>query len=158
MNKKKLKQKGWHPQEIQHAESIMEKKFPHDVHFSKIVFYSALVVIVFANILVSLVLIPFLIALNKWALFALVIIFGGTIGFLYNFLITDIGHLQKKHHLTAAIIIPIIALANLVVMIMFSNKFIAELKINLPPHNPWITAGLFAVAFILPYLFSQLRK
>ena len=47
-----LQEKGWNENEIKKAESILEKEEKHDTHFSKIVFWSALVVIIFANLLV----------------------------------------------------------------------------------------------------------
>ena len=157
MKKTKLKEKGWSDEEIKHAQKVLERSEKHDVFFSKIVFWSALLVTIFANVLVSLILIPFLIVLNQWVLYSLIILLGGTIGFLYNFLITDIGHLEKKHHILASIIIPVIALANLVVMVIFSNRFIADLNINNPPHNPWIVSAVFIVAFIIPYLVDRIR-
>ena len=158
MKKTELKEKGWSDKEIKHAQAVLEKSEHHDVFFSKIVFWSALVVTIFANVLVSLILVPFLIVLNQWVLFSLIILLGGTIGFLYNFLITDIGHLEKKHHLLASIIIPVIALANLVVMVIYSNRFIVELKVNNPLHNPWVVAAIFVIAFILPYFIDRIRK
>ena len=158
MKKIELKEKGWSDEEIKKAQTILEKSEKYDVFFSKIVFWSALLVTIFANVLVSLILIPFLIVLNQWVLYYLIILLGGTIGFLYNFLITDIGHLEKKEHTLASIIIPVIALGNLVVMVIFSNRFIADLNVNNPPHNPWIVSAVFVVAFILPYIIDTIRK
>ncbi len=156
--KEELFRKGWKDQEIEEAEKVLEKEEAHDVFFSKIVFWSALVVIIFANVIVSLVLIPFLIVLKEWLLYVLVFVLAGVVGFLYNFLITDIGHLEKKHHLIAAVIIPILALGNMVVVVLISNGFIIELGINNPEHNPWFLGGVFVVAFALPYFIDQLRK
>ncbi len=156
--KEQLKGKGWSEDEIEHAEQELEKAASHDVHFSKIIFWSSLVVIIFGNLLVSLVLIPFLIVFSKWMLYSVVILLAATIGFLYSFLVKDIGHLKKKHHISAGIIIPLIALANMVMMVLFSNKFIKGIKINTEPHNPWLVAIIFAVAFIVPYVISQIRE
>ncbi len=153
-----LLEKGWPEAEIKRAEQILEKEAKHDVFFSKIVFWSALVVIIFANLLVSLMLIPFLIALNHWVIYSIVIILAGTIGFLYNFLIKDIDYLGKKHHVWAGILVPLLALTNVMMMVWASNRFIEKLKINNPPQNPWLIALLFAVAFILPYLIDRIRR
>tara|TARA_Y100000310_G_C20647066_1_gene797251 strand:- start:883 stop:1371 length:489 start_codon:yes stop_codon:yes gene_type:complete len=153
--KKELKDKGWKDTEIKHAEEALEKSTRHDAHFSKIVFWSALLVIVFGNLVVSVVLIPFLVALNKNFLYVIVVLLAGIIGFLYNFLIHDMGHLEKKHHITAGILVPLIALGNVVVMVLLSNRFTADIKIG-EPHNPWIIASVFAVAFILPYIFTKI--
>ena len=155
--KKELLQKGWREEELRKAERILDAATMHDVFFSKIVFWSALLVIVFANLLVSLLLIPFLIALNSIVLYSIVALLGATIGFLYNFLITDIGLLEKKHHRAASIIVPLIGVANVVVMVLVSNKFIESLKLNKPPHSPWFIALAFCAAFILPYGIDQLR-
>ncbi len=152
-----LKQKGWREEDLVRAEAILDKTTKHDIFFSKVVFWSALVVIVFANLLVSLILIPFLITLYTLVLYAIVAVLGLMIGFLYNFLITDIGLLETKHHRAASIIIPIIAMGNVVVMVLTSNRFIESIKLNTQLHNPWIVAAVFGGAFILPYVVDQIR-
>ena len=156
--KSELEEKGWSEEEVKKAESILEKEEKHDAHFSKIVFWSALVVIIFANLIVSLVLIPFMIVLYKWVLYSVTILLAGTVGFLYNFLITDIGHLEKKHHLLAGIIVPIVALINMIIMVIVANKFITDFKIvSHSTHNPWLIAIIFSIAFITPYLLDKIR-
>ena len=157
-HKLKLLKKGWRETEIKKAEAFLEQSAQHDVYLSKIVFWSALVVIIFANILISLVLIPFLIVIYSWFLYFIILLLGGTIGFLYRFLITDIGHLQKKHHLLAGIIVPLLALINLAAVVLISNRFIADLKLNNLPHNPWVIGIVFAAAFILPTIISKIWK
>lgn len=153
-----LLKKGWGEREIEKAEEALEKTTQHDLHVSKIVFWSALVLMVTANLLASLILIPFLIVFKTWLLYSIVILLAGALGFLYNFLIKDIGHLQKKHYLLAIIIVPLIALTNMVIMVLASNHFIVDLKVNNQPHNPYIVAIVFVVAFIIPPLVSWLRR
>jgi hypothetical protein len=155
--KEHLQKKGWNDKEIRKAEVLLEREEKHDPFLLKLVFWSALVVIIFANLIVSLILIPFLIVLNAGVLYLIIILLGGTIGFLYNFLITDMGHFGSKHHIAASIIIPLIAITNMILMVTLGNKFINNLKINNVEHNPWLIAIIFAVAFILPSLW-QLRK
>lgn len=155
-HKRKLLGKGWKPKEIEKAEAAIERFSQQDVFFSKIVFWSALLVIIFANVLVSLILVPFLIVLDSWILFSFVIILGAMIGFLYHFLITDIGHLERKHHLWAGFLVPLLALANMIMVVIFSNKFIVNLKIQTNQHNPWLIASIFAIAFIIPSLIGYL--
>ena len=156
MKIKDLKKKGWNDSEIKKAEEILEKTHQHDLFYSKMVFWSALVVIIFANLIVSLVLIPFLIVLNKWVLYSIVILLAGSIGFLYKLLIMDIGHLEKKHHIAASIIVPLIAIANIIGMVLVSNKFIRDIKVENVQHNPIIVAIVFAVVLILPYFLHQI--
>ena len=161
MRKKKkidLAEKGWSDKDIKKAASILEKAESYDKHFSKIVFWSALIVIIFANLVVSLILIPFLVVLSQVLLYFVIVLLAGSIGFLYNLLITDIQHLEKKHHVAASIIIPILAIANLIAVILMSNKFMEQAQVNNLPHNPIIMGIVFVAAFILPYLVGKLIK
>lgn len=151
----KLRQKGWPEQDIKRAGQVLETTHHHDLFLSKIVFWSALIVIVFANLIVSLIMIPFLIVFSDWLIYIIIIILAGMIGFLYNFLITDIGYLEKKHHIIAGILIPVIAIANIFAMVFTANKFIATFKLT-NVHNPIIISIIFAVAFILPYFLDKL--
>ncbi len=154
--KLRLKEKGWSEEEIVHAETALDRAEKQDVHFSKIVFWSALIVTILGNFVVSLILIPFLIVLNKWVLYAIIILLAGSIGFLYKLLITDVGHLEKKHHIAASIAVPLIALANIIGMVLVSNKFIRDLKVENVQHNPVIVAVVFAVVLILPYVLHKI--
>ncbi len=157
MNIQRLQEKGWPDQEIKRAQAILEKAEKQDVFFSRIVFWSAMVVVVFANIMISLILIPFLIFLSSWVLYSVVGLLGLMIGFVYNFLITDIKHLRWHHHLLAGIILPIIALTNLFVMVLFSNRY-AEKTVLSHTNNPWLIGIIFAVAFILPAIVDWLFR
>ncbi len=150
-----LKEKGWSEREIKHAESILHHRATHDVHFSKIVFWCALFVTIIGNIVLSLILVPFLLLLNNLIVYAIVVLLALMMGFIYNFLVTDIGHLQLKHHLLAAIIIPCIALANIFIMVLASNKLVARAELQAAPQNAGIIAFLFAIVFMIPYLVDQ---
>jgi len=153
-----LKEKGWTELELKKTENILGKITRHEKHFSKIVFWSALITIIFANLVVSIVLIPFLLVFPAWLLYGIVVLLAGSVGFLYDLLIMDIGHLKTKHHVSASILIPLIAIVNMVVMVLVANNIIMDSKVTTMPHNPWITAIVFAVAFILPYVFMRLFK
>ncbi len=151
-----LKKKGWNDAEIRRALNVVQREEHHDIFLSRIVFWSALMVIIFANIIISFVLLFFLIAFNQWLLYVTIILLAGLIGFLYNFLITDIGHLKRHHHLLAGIIIPLLALANMLVVVWLSNSFIKDLQVQNQPHNIWLVAVVFAIAFIIPYLVDRM--
>ena len=153
-----LQRKGWNEREIAKAERLVNTPRPHDIHFSKIVFWSALIVIIFANFIASLVLIPFLLVFHDVLLYSIVILLAGSIGFLYKLLITDIGHLEQKHHIWASILIPLIAAVNMVIMVLVANQFIAEVENASALQNPWLVAATFSIALIIPYLLHQLRK
>ncbi|MBI4151488.1 hypothetical protein HY496_00830 [Candidatus Woesearchaeota archaeon] len=153
-----LQKKGWNDREIAKAERFINVPRPQDTYFSKIVFWSALMVIIFANVIVSLVLIPFLIVFQNVILYSIIILLAGSIGFLYRLLITDIGHLEQKHHIWAGILIPLIAAVNMVVVVLVSNSFIRDVAKTSTPQNPWLIAALFSAALIIPYFLHLLRR
>jgi hypothetical protein len=156
LQRSKLKKEGGNYTELRKAENILDREEKHDLHYSKIVFWSAIVVIIFANLLVSLVLIPFLLFFSSFTLYFFVAVMAGTVGFLYNFLITDIGHLSQKHHLWASILIPLIAIVNIVLIVTFSNRYVGQLSVQ--PQNPWIISIIFAIAFIFPFFIIQIKN
>ena len=43
----------------------------------------------------------------------------------------------------------------MITMVLVSNRFIRDLNVDNVEHNPWLIAVVFAVAFILPYVFDS---
>jgi hypothetical protein len=152
-----LQGKGWSEEEIRHAEQELERSTAYDMHFSKIVFWSALIVIIFGNLIVSFILIPFLILLDQAFLFFITIVLGLLIGFLYNFLVTDIGHLRKRHHIAAGIIVPLLAIVNIIGVVLAAKSLTKNVSLQ-SVNNPWVVAIVFAIAFILPYVVDRVRR
>ncbi|HIH13298.1 TPA: hypothetical protein HA242_06260 [Candidatus Woesearchaeota archaeon] len=155
--KLQLPKQGWVDREIKSTEAQLSKAAGYDLFFSKIMFWSALLIIVLANLLISIILVPFLIVLNGSVLYSIVIVLAVTMGFLYNFLLNDIAHLENKHHRRATLIIPLLALGNITVMVIAANRFLAELPVHNQPQNPWMVSIIFAVVFVVPYCVDQLR-
>lgn len=150
-----LKKKGWNDQEITHAQSILDHRKGHEKHFSQIILWSAMIVVLFGNLMVTLILVPFLPLFSLPSALIVTIILATTMGFLYNFLINDIGHLEKKHHIAAGIIVPLLALGNMFLVVLISNTFDSG-KLIANTHSPWILGIVFGVMFILPYLGRKL--
>ena len=155
--KEALLQKGWSEEEIKKAEAVLEKTESKDIFFSRITFWSAIVVTIFANLVLSLALIPFLTVFDQWLLYVIIIFLAGSLGFLYNLLITDIGHLEKKHHFLAGLIIPLLTFINLIAVVLIANHFISTLDPTPSLKNSWLLGIVFALAFITPYFINQIR-
>ncbi len=149
MSRERLLRKGWPEAEVRRVEAALKGYEKENIFFSRIAFWTALIVIVIANLIVSLVLIPFLVFLKSWALYSIVAVLGILVGFVYNFLITDIQHLRWHHHLLGGIILPIIALVNMIIVVLVSNRYV-EKSLLTQDNSPWLIGGIFAVAFILP--------
>ena len=147
----------WAEEAIRRAERAVQRKQKHDVFVSRLVFWSSIVVVVIANLLSAIVIIPFIAILSVWFVYFVVVVVALVMGFLYNFLIMDIGYLGRKHHIWAGIIIPVIAVVNVVVMIGVANQLIGILQIETVRQNPWFIGVSYGVAFITPYLIDRIR-
>ena len=79
--------KEWTTRRLEKAEKILTTTHVHEPFFSQIVFWSAILVIVIGNLIMSIALIPFLTVLNKWFLDMIIIVLGLVMGILFNFLI-----------------------------------------------------------------------
>ena len=144
--KKLLLQKGWLISEIEHAEKALER----EPFFVPMLFWCAVFVVFLGNVLASFVLIPFLIALESWILYMVVALLAIMTGAIYTFLITDIGLLERKHHLVASVMIPLLGLGNMVVVALAANRLIAKLPVATQQHNPLLLGIVFGMAFLLP--------
>jgi len=152
-----LSKKGWSNQELNKAESILDKKSKHNKKFSKRVLLSSLLLVIIGNIVSAFILIPFLIFLPNYLLYGFIILLASLIGVLYNMLINDIGNLEKKHHLLASLVLPIVALINMFILVPITNELISKKKLD-PSSNPWTIAIVFSIAFILPYLITIIKS
>jgi hypothetical protein len=59
--------------------------------------------------------------------------------------------MQAKHHVFLSIIIPIIAVVNVFVIVLYSNSFMESLNIQ-NPQNPFFVGLVYAIFFMIPYI------
>ena len=158
-----LKKKGWSEKDILEAEKIISSRRLIDksrgaVYSNRVLFWTVVFVIVLGNFIISILFVPFLLALNKLTLNILAVIIGFAFGSLFNMLILDVENVSKKHHLIAGIMIPALALINISVMISIANAINDVLKINMVKEDPITISIFYVVAFMVPYLWSVLVK
>ncbi|MBI2101746.1 hypothetical protein HYT53_03985 [Candidatus Woesearchaeota archaeon] len=152
---KRLEKKGWRKKEIVRAVGIIrdaKQNKPHDIKFlEERIYWVLLAVIITANFAISIALIPVLVALNGAFLYLVLMVLGIVFGLLFELVIRSIEHLEKKHHLLLAVLIPLIALANAFVISNMSNNLMSKLSLaNL--HNSIVIALVYSVSFVLPYI------
>jgi hypothetical protein len=160
---RRLKEKGWAEEDIGKAEAIIEKRRREDksrtyISMNRVLYWSAIVVIVLGNFIISMFLIPFLLVLKRFSLDIIIVAIAFAFGLLFNLLITDIEHVEKKHHLFALIIIPLIALINFVMMVNISNALGESMNLPISRQNPYFISLLYVIAFVLPYLYTLIIK
>jgi len=159
---KRLKKRGWAEHEIAEAKAIIKARKKHDksasiVHANRMLFWTAFVVIIIGNLLISMFLVPFLIMLSKPGVNLIIVVLGVAFGLLFNFIITDIEHLTRKHHYIAGIVIPIIAIINFFLITRFANKFGQTLGIGII-QDPYTISIVYVIAFIAPFILDRLLK
>jgi hypothetical protein len=106
---------------------------------------------------VSVVLIPFLLAIKSTGtLYLIVALLAVSFGLFFNLLLTDMEHVDPQHHVIAGIFIPALSIINIIIVInvttvLDSVLFGAQFK-----QNAFMIAIIYVIAFIIPYAVTQL--
>ena len=153
--RKYLSEKGWKKKDMESAIKIIrhakKHKHPKIKLLDKAVYWISLVVAIAGNFIISIALMPFLLALSGFRLFLFITALGASFGLLFELLVRGIEGLEAKHHLFLGIIIPIVALVNFVIISDNLKKLIGIES----PHDPIIMGAVYGISFILPYLSYQ---
>lgn len=158
----KFRAKGWSPAEIEKTRRILargaEDKPPVFQFFDKLAYWIAMMLAIVGNLILSVVLVPFLVIMSSVPLYLTLVLLGFAFGALFNILIQTIERLQKETYIVAGMFIPSVALVNVYVMTYLANKLIPLLQLNTPLHSPVIVSVIYVFAFTSPYLISNYRK
>ncbi len=157
-----LREKGWSEEDIKEAEEVISKRKREDksrtgVFMNKVLYWSAIIVIILGNFIISMFLIPFLLVLKKISLDIIIVTIAFAFGLLFNLLVTDIEHMEKKHHIFTLVIVPAIALINFIMMVNISNSIAETINLPITRQNPYFIGVIYVVAFILPYVYTLIR-
>jgi len=132
------------------------------VYFSpklgKVLFWAFLFITIIGNFVISAVLVPIMLVMSKLALYGSIAFIGFCFGFLLNSILSSIEQLDRRHHIIAGILIPVLALINVIIFTKLSNDLIGLMHLSTPPHDPLVLAIVYVIAFTIPYLVSQFIK
>lgn len=152
---KRLEKRGWSKREIDEALGIIKNakasKTKEDLFLHKRIYWILLVIVATANFAISVALMPLLIALKGPVLYFVIIALGIVFGLLFELVIRSIEHLQHKHHLILAILIPLLAAIDFLIITKISNDLASKLNLN-NIHSPLIVALAYALSFVMPYI------
>jgi hypothetical protein len=158
---KKLHVKGWSHEEISRADELMKKadenKHPHVKLVESSVYWFTLCIGLLGTMLLSMVLIPVLIASNNTWSYILTGVFGFLLGSLIVMIVKDLHWLEHHHHLLLSLIIPFVAIFNFLIVVNKVNLFNVSIGLRYT-HNPIIIAMVYLVCFIIPYAGFLLLK
>lgn len=121
-------------------------------------YWVLLLISILANFIISVVLVPFLLILKGWSLYFSLLFIGLSFGWLFSFILHNLEQIQKEQHIIASVFIPCLALINVGIFAVLSNKLIFLLKLATPPHNPFFVGAFYVFGYVLPNAISHLRK
>jgi len=116
-------------------------------------YWTSLSLLALFNLIAVFFLIPFLMFFEGLYLYIAVGGFGLCFGFLFNLLILGIEHLEQKHSVIAGIFIPILAVADISLILKISEH-LNSLVTRIASYSVSEIIIIFVGAFIAPYLFS----
>ena len=144
-----LIRKGYSPREAQRTISIMqaaEQNKPAWVRlFDSITYWVLLVVAIIGNLIISIILFPFLLAFKKAPLYITIVLLAALFGYLFDQLIREIEHIENSRHIIAWIFIPALAIINTYYMTSFANHMTSVLGLPLAINSPIIISIISAI-------------
>ena len=154
-----LKKKGWTEKDIYQALSIIQdadtKKSKKIMFLDSMIYWIVLFVALIGNFVISIVLIPFMLAIEGLRLYALITVIAFAFGAFFDLLIRDIEKVEKKDIVIAGLFLPALAIINVSFMVKFTNYLQNMLLLGNIQHNPLIISMIYVIAFMLPYLIKD---
>jgi len=137
------------------TEAILRRAEQRKPRWVKVVdtalYWTLLFLAIVGNFVISVVLVPFLLIMKGWPLYFSLVFVGASFGWLFSFILMNIEKLETSQHIMASIFLPALALINVGIMAVLSNKLIVMMKLSTPPHNPLIVGGVYVLGYIIPY-------
>jgi hypothetical protein len=157
--KERLKSKGWSDDDINHAMDIIAKaqaKKSEKIRFlDSIVYWVVLVFALIGNFIISIILIPFMLAMQGIRLVFIIGIIGFAFGAFFDLIINDLRNIENKQVIIAGVFLPLLALINVSLMVEFANYLQGTLKLVNAQHNPWVISIAYVFAFMLPHFIKR---
>lgn len=125
-------------------------------HSAKVVYWIALLMMAVGNFLIFLALIPLMLIISANQLVLIVGSTGLLFGVILSNLVRGIEHLEPKHHIFAAIFIPVLSIINISILISIYD-FLNDIY-TVSTTNILYASCIYVVMFALPYMGSFIIK
>lgn len=160
--KEAVAEKHWSPEEKERVLKILEegrRKKPRKVRFlDELTYWTFLFISIIGNFIISVVLVPFMLILTGFYLFAVLFIIAFAFGMLITSIMKEIRKIETKQHIIQIVFIIALALINVYIIATFTNKLEILLQLTTPAHDPLLISATYAIAFVTPYLYSEYRR
>ncbi len=161
--KENLRRKGWSEDEIDKTVNIIQESTGHPHYlkqrsnFNMLVYWMSLLILSICNFIISIFLVPFVVLFSSNFIYLILIVLGLIFGYLFGLTINNIEHLEKKHHVFAMILVPLLAFLNIFIIVQIAGIFDKILKMSIR-HEPVLIGLVYAVFFIGPYFFFLAKE
>ena len=160
--KESIAKKAWPVSEKKRTLDILErapeKKTKRLIFLDEFVYWVLLFIGILGNFIISVVLVPFLLILSGFYLYAALFLIGLAFGALINVILVEIHKIEVKKHIIPGLLIAAIALINIYIMARLANTLEVKLQLLTPAHNPIYVSAVYVVAFLIPHLISAVRS
>lgn len=133
-------------------------KSPFPRNIDVLLYWMILIISILGNFILSIVLVPFLLTMSGIALYASIFFIAATFGYFFNFILHGIEQLQPQQHVIAGILIPALALINITIITLLSNKLIVLLDLATLFHSPILIGIVYVLGYVLPGSAQHLLK
>jgi hypothetical protein len=160
--KERLYEKGWSREEIEKTVRIFEegkkKKSRAVILFDWFAYWAALIIAIVGNMVLSVLLIPFLLVAGSSFLYPALVILGLAFGFVFSVILKDIEEIESTKHIIVGMFLPALALINVYIITQLSNYLAFLMKLPYGIHQPIIVSIVYSVSFVMPYVITRLIK
>lgn len=162
IDEKKLREKGWSEEDINHTKDIIfqaeEKKHPKIKFLEKMIEWVILITVVLASIAGAWLIEPLLFILTQTQALVTIAIIGTTFGLFSSMIIKQIEQIEKHHHLIILSTVPIVAIITSIIITKQVQTVIDAANWGLK-HNPYWLGIVYTIFSLIPYsIFFYIQR
>ena len=117
---------------------------------SEFMYHISLLLLLLTNFVTVFLLLPVFLFLKGFELYVVLALFSVFMGIIFNYLLHEIHHFGEKHHVIISILVPAMALFDMVLLIRAIDKLDLLFNLHLN-YNPVTIVLVFIIMFLVPY-------
>lgn len=160
--KEKISGKPWPVHEKKRTIDIInqasEKKTGTLLFLDEFVYFFLLFTGIIGNFFISVILVPLMLILTGFYLYAALFLIGLAFGALINQIILEIQKIEERKHFIPGLLMAAIALINIYIMTNLANILEAKLGLLTPMHSPIAASIVYVLAFLIPHIYTGYKR
>ncbi|MEM4264055.1 MAG: hypothetical protein QW666_04160 [Candidatus Woesearchaeota archaeon] len=135
-----------------------ERKTGTILFIDEFVYFFLLFTGVLGNFFISVTLVPLMLIMSGFYLYASLFLIGLAFGALINGLLKELQKIEEKRHIIPSLLLGAVALINIYIMTRLANILEAKLELLTPTHSPLLVSIVYVAAFLIPYFYSEYKR